>query len=42
MAENKAKKRRFPLYIPVKQDAEINEFVDNGYAKSKMISSTKR
>ncbi len=34
MAENKAKKRRFPLYIPVKQDAEINEFVDNGYAKS--------
>lgn len=34
MAENKAKKRRFLLYIPVKQDAEINVFVDNGYAKS--------
>ena len=34
MAENKAKKRRFPLYMTAEQDAEINEFVDNGYAKS--------
>jgi len=34
MAENKAKKRRFPLYMTVEQDAEVNQFVDNGYAKS--------
>ena len=34
MAENKAKKRRFPLYMTAEQDAEINQFVDNGYAKS--------
>ena len=34
MAESKAKKRRFPLYITAEQDAEINEFVDSGYAKS--------
>ena len=34
MAESKAKKRRFPLYMTAEQDAEINEFVDSGYAKS--------
>ena len=34
MAESKAKKRRFPLYMTAEHDAEINEFVDNGYAKS--------
>ena len=34
MAENKAKKRRFPLYMTAEQDAEVNRFVDNGYAKS--------
>ena len=34
MADNKAKKRRFPLYMTAEQDAEVNEFVDNGYAKS--------
>ena len=34
MAENKAKKRRFPLYMTAEQDAEVNQFVDNGYAKS--------
>lgn len=34
MDEKTSKKRRFPLYIPAEQDAEINEFVDNGYAKS--------
>lgn len=34
MAENKAKKRRFPLYMTVEQDAQVNQFVDNGYAKS--------
>ncbi len=31
MAENKAKKSRFPLYMTVEQDAEVNQFVDNGY-----------
>ena len=30
MAENKSKKRRFPLYMTAEQDAEVNEFVDNG------------
>ena len=34
MAESKAKKRRFPLYMTAEQDAEINEFVEDGYAKS--------
>ena len=34
MAENKAKKRRFPLYMTAERDAEVNRFVDNGYAKS--------
>lgn len=34
MEENKAKKRRFPLYMTAEQDAKINEFVENGYAKS--------
>ena len=34
MDDKTSKKRRFPLYIPAEQDAEINEFVDNGYAKS--------
>ncbi len=34
MAENKAKKRRFPLYMTAELDAEINQFVDYGYAKS--------
>lgn len=34
LAESNAKKRRFPLYMTAEQDTEINEFVDNGYAKS--------
>ena len=34
MAENNAKKRRFPLYMTAEQDAEVNRFVDDGYAKS--------
>lgn len=34
MTEKSNKKRRFPVYITPEQDAEINEFVDNGYAKS--------
>ena len=34
MAENKAKKRRFPLYMTAAQEAEVNRFEDNGYAKS--------
>lgn len=34
MHEKTSKKRRFPLYMSAEQDAEINEFVDNGYAKS--------
>ena len=34
MAENTSKKRRFPLYMTAEQDAEVNTFVDNGYAKS--------
>lgn len=32
--ENKAKKRRFPLYMTVEQDAKVNEFVNSGYARS--------
>ncbi len=34
MAEKSSKKRRFPLYMTAEQDAEVNKFVDNGYAKS--------
>ena len=34
MAEKTSKKRRFPLYMTAEQDAEVNAFVDNGYAKS--------
>lgn len=34
MAEKLSKKRRFPLYMTAEQDAEVNKFVDNGYAKS--------
>ena len=29
------KKYRFPVYIPSEQNAEIDAYVDNGYAKSK-------
>lgn len=30
-----AEKYRFPVYIPSEQNAEIDAYVDNGYAKSK-------
>lgn len=30
-----AEKYRFPVYIPSEQNAEIDVYVDNGYAKSK-------
>lgn len=34
MSGNKVKKRRFPLYMAAEKDDQINQFVDNGYAKS--------
>lgn len=30
-------KYRFPVYIPSEQNAEIDAYVDNGYAKSKNV-----
>lgn len=32
--ENKSPKRRFPLYMTAERDAQVNEFVNSGYARS--------